>query len=138
MAIASVPHVGQWCDANVTSVRSANRAFYQTFHVSPEETVNRLIYELGNGQWDIPGLRTLLHGGEPCPPPVKEAIADWFGEVLVEYYGFTEGGMTVVRADEWRSRPGRRPMRTLPGAFFIEQGSDGFRQFFQGGGASEG
>src|SRR5437588_9654378 len=41
-------------------VRSANRAFYQTFHVSSEETENRLIYELGNGQWDIPALRTLL------------------------------------------------------------------------------
>src|SRR5256886_14807049 len=41
-------------------VRSANRAFYQTFHVSPKETENRLIYELGNGQWDIPALRTLL------------------------------------------------------------------------------
>ena len=41
-------------------VRSANRAFYQTFHVSPEETEGRLIYELGNGQWDIPDLRTLL------------------------------------------------------------------------------
>ncbi|MDR3691600.1 MAG: response regulator [Fimbriimonas sp.] len=41
-------------------VRSANRAFYQTFKVSPVETENRLIYELGNGQWDIPALRTLL------------------------------------------------------------------------------
>ncbi len=41
-------------------VRSANRAFYQTFHVTPEETEDRLIYELGNGQWDIPALRTLL------------------------------------------------------------------------------
>src|SRR5690349_24502765 len=41
-------------------VRSANRAFYQTFHVSAEETEDRLIYELGNGQWDIPDLRTLL------------------------------------------------------------------------------
>src|SRR5437588_156101 len=41
-------------------VRSAIRAFYQTFHVSLEETENRLIYELGNGQWDIPALRTLL------------------------------------------------------------------------------
>src|SRR4030095_15366361 len=41
-------------------VRSANRAFYQTFLVSAEETENRLIYELGNGQWDIPALRTLL------------------------------------------------------------------------------
>src|SRR5436189_3218696 len=41
-------------------VRSANRAFYQTFHVSAAETVDRLIYELGNGHWDIPELRTLL------------------------------------------------------------------------------
>src|SRR6187399_1177362 len=41
-------------------VQSANRAFYQTFHVSPAETEGRLIYELGNGQWDIPDLRRLL------------------------------------------------------------------------------
>ena len=41
-------------------VRSANRAFYQTFHVSAAETEGRLIYQLGNGQWDIPALRELL------------------------------------------------------------------------------
>jgi len=41
-------------------VHSANRAFYQTFHVTHEETEDQLIYELGNGQWDIPALRTLL------------------------------------------------------------------------------
>ncbi|QVL34062.1 PAS domain S-box protein [Telmatocola sphagniphila] len=41
-------------------VQSANRAFYQTFQVSPGETEGHLIYELGNGQWDIPDLRTLL------------------------------------------------------------------------------
>jgi PAS domain S-box-containing protein len=46
-------------------VRSANRAFYQTFHVSSEETEHRLIYELGNGQWDIPDLRTLLEDVVP-------------------------------------------------------------------------
>src|SRR5205823_1212404 len=46
-------------------VRSANRAFYQTFHVSSQETENRLIYELGNGQWDIPDLRTLLEDVVP-------------------------------------------------------------------------
>src|SRR5579864_323850 len=46
-------------------VRSANRAFYQTFHVSPGETEGRLIYELGNGQWDIPALRTLLEDVVP-------------------------------------------------------------------------
>ena len=41
-------------------VHSANRAFYQTFAVTAEETERRLIYELGNGQWDIPDLRVLL------------------------------------------------------------------------------
>jgi len=41
-------------------VQSGNRAFYHTFRVSPEETENQLIYELGNGQWDIPALRILL------------------------------------------------------------------------------
>src|SRR5688500_13211728 len=41
-------------------VQSANRAFYETFHVSAAETENQLIYQLGNGQWDIPALRTLL------------------------------------------------------------------------------
>jgi two-component system, chemotaxis family, CheB/CheR fusion protein len=41
-------------------VVSANRAFYETFQVSPEETENRLIYELGNRQWDIPRLREVL------------------------------------------------------------------------------
>ena len=46
-------------------VHSANRAFYQTFQVSAEETEHHLIYELGNGQWDIPALRTLLEDVVP-------------------------------------------------------------------------
>ena len=41
-------------------VTLANPAFYQTFQVSPEETKGRLIYELGNHQWDIPKLRELF------------------------------------------------------------------------------
>jgi two-component system CheB/CheR fusion protein len=41
-------------------VKTANRSFYDSFHVSKEETENRFVYDLGNGQWDIPGLRTLL------------------------------------------------------------------------------
>src|SRR3990172_3721359 len=41
-------------------VKSANRSFYESFHVQPEETENRLIYDLGNSQWDTPSLRTLL------------------------------------------------------------------------------
>ncbi len=42
-------------------VQMANRSFFESFHVSKEETENRLVYELGDGQWDIPLLRTLLN-----------------------------------------------------------------------------
>ena len=41
-------------------VRTANAAFYRDFHASKEETEGRFVYDLGNGQWDIPQLRTLL------------------------------------------------------------------------------
>ncbi|MDT7603031.1 MAG: hypothetical protein QOF61_1028, partial [Acidobacteriota bacterium] len=41
-------------------VQGASRSFYQTFKVTSEETEGRLIYELGDRQWDIPALRTLL------------------------------------------------------------------------------
>jgi two-component system CheB/CheR fusion protein len=41
-------------------IEKANRAFYEDFHVSPEETEGKLLFELGSGQWDIPALRTAL------------------------------------------------------------------------------
>ncbi len=41
-------------------VKSANRYFYAKFQVTPAETENKFIYELGNGQWNIPELRELL------------------------------------------------------------------------------
>ncbi len=41
-------------------VIKANHSFYQTFDVKPDETEGILIYDLGNGQWDIPKLRELL------------------------------------------------------------------------------
>ncbi len=42
------------------TVQSANPSFYRHFRVGPEATEGRLVYELGNGQWDIPALRELL------------------------------------------------------------------------------
>src|ERR1700681_1595824 len=41
-------------------VLHANRSFYRTFGVQPEEAEGRLLYDLGNRQWDIPRLRSLL------------------------------------------------------------------------------
>ena len=53
-----------------------------------------------------PALRAVLHGGEPCPQHVKREMMDWLGPVLVEYYGMTEGGLTIATAEDWLGRPG--------------------------------
>src|SRR5258706_14863403 len=41
-------------------ILDANNPFCRTFHVRKENTEGKIIYELGNGEWDIPGLRKLL------------------------------------------------------------------------------
>jgi PAS domain S-box-containing protein len=41
-------------------VRSANRAFYETFQTTMEDTVNRVFFDVGTGQWNLPGLRRAL------------------------------------------------------------------------------
>lgn len=41
-------------------VKTANKSFYKHFRVSPCQTQNCLVYKLGNGQWNIPKLRTFL------------------------------------------------------------------------------
>jgi len=42
------------------TIRFANRSFYDTFAVAPKHTVGCKLYEIGNGRWDIPKLRTSL------------------------------------------------------------------------------
>ena len=53
-------------------VKTANRSFYRTFHVSPEETERRFLYALGDGQWNIPRLRSLLEGVLSNSQPIHD------------------------------------------------------------------
>ena len=62
--VETVPSALLILDRNL-NISSANRAFYQTFRTSSEETEGCLIYDLGNRQWDIPALRTLLESVIP-------------------------------------------------------------------------
>jgi PAS domain S-box-containing protein len=62
--VETVPSALIVLDRNL-NITSANRAFYQTFRTSAEETEGCLIYDLGNRQWDIPALRTLLESVIP-------------------------------------------------------------------------
>ena len=78
--------------------RSANRAFYQTFHVSSDETEGRLIYELGNGQWDIPDLRTLLE--DIVPKSSVLSRSSW-----ARSHGGRDPRDLRTISPSWRSRP---------------------------------
>src|SRR6185503_4880327 len=62
--VETVPSALIVLDRNLI-ITSANRAFYQTFRTSRSETEGCMIYDLGNRQWDIPALRTLLESVIP-------------------------------------------------------------------------
>ncbi|WP_224746629.1 PAS domain-containing sensor histidine kinase [Mucilaginibacter rigui] len=53
-------------------VLSVNDHFLKTFKVTTEDTEGRLLYELGNGQWNIPALKELLESILPTNNPVEE------------------------------------------------------------------
>ena len=58
-------------------------------------------------RYDLSSLEVAIHGAAPCPVPVKEAIVDWWGPIIHEYYGATEGmGLTVCDSAEWLAHKG--------------------------------
>jgi len=62
-----------------------------------------------------PALRVVLHGAAPISVAVKRRMLEWWGPILVEYWGGTEGGVnTLIGSEEWLAHPGSVG-RALPG-----------------------
>jgi long-chain acyl-CoA synthetase len=58
-------------------------------------------------RYDLSSLRVIVHGGAPCPVPVKRRIIDALGATEVwELYGASEGGATRISPSEWLAHPG--------------------------------
>ena len=58
-------------------------------------------------KYDISSMQVAIHAAAPCPVPVKQAMIDWWGPVIDEYYAGTEGnGFTAIKAAQWLERPG--------------------------------
>ena len=56
---------------------------------------------------DLSSLEVAIHAAAPCPVPVKEAMIDWWGPIILEYYGATEGmGFTFCDSAEWLAHKG--------------------------------
>jgi acyl-CoA synthetase (AMP-forming)/AMP-acid ligase II len=58
-------------------------------------------------RYDVSSLEMVVHAAAPCPPEVKEAMLDWLGPVVHEYYSGSEGaGFCAIGPDEWRAHRG--------------------------------
>jgi long-chain acyl-CoA synthetase len=56
---------------------------------------------------DLSSLEVAIHAAAPCPPQVKEAMIAWWGPIIHEYYGATEGlGFTACDTEQWLSHRG--------------------------------
>jgi long-chain acyl-CoA synthetase len=58
-------------------------------------------------RYDSSSLECIVHAAAPCPVPVKQAMIDWVGPIITEYYGATEAnGFTFCTTAEWLAHPG--------------------------------
>jgi long-chain acyl-CoA synthetase len=95
-------------------------------------------------RYDVSSLASVFHAAAPCPVPVKEAMMDWWGPIIHEYYAGTEGnGFCFITAAEWLRKKGSVG-RGLTAAVKIcdEEGNELPPRaeggvFFAGGGAFE-
>ncbi len=58
-------------------------------------------------RYDISSLAVAIHAAAPCPVPVKEAMINWWGPVIYEYYAGTEAqGFVMINPEEWLAHKG--------------------------------
>jgi long-chain acyl-CoA synthetase len=77
--------------------------------------------------FDAPALDVVLHGAAPVAVATKRAMIEWWGEILLEYWGATEGGVnTLVDSRSWLSHPGSVG-RALPAFEIFAVDTDGNR-----------
>ena len=58
-------------------------------------------------QFDLSSHEVAIHAAAPCPVGVKQAMIDWWGPIMHEYYGGTElNGLTYCNSEQWLAHPG--------------------------------
>jgi long-chain acyl-CoA synthetase len=58
-------------------------------------------------RFDLSSLQSVVHTGAPCAPEVKREMIAWFGPIIHDYYGSSEGaGVTTVDSTTWLKKPG--------------------------------
>jgi long-chain acyl-CoA synthetase len=58
-------------------------------------------------KYDLSSLRMAIHSAAPCPVRIKEQMIEWWGPIIYEYYGASEGaGFVGLDTAEWQAHPG--------------------------------
>ena len=93
--------------------------------------------------YDVSSLECVLHAAAPCPVEVKSRMMAWFGPIICEYYGGTEGfAGTIIGPEEWLAHPGSVGKPFSPVHVLSEEGielpaGDAGELYFEGGPAFE-
>ncbi len=74
-------------------------------------------------KYDVSSMKFLIHGAAPCPVHVKEQMFEWFGKIIFEYYGATEGTGTLVDPDAWFGKEGTVGLAP-PGLIIVDEEND--------------
>ena len=82
---------------NVTITQMVPTMFVRMLKLPDEERLS----------FDVSSLQCVIHAAAPCPVDVKRKIIEWFGPIVFEYYGGSEGnGSTSITSQEWLRKPG--------------------------------
>jgi len=104
-------------------LRLIERERVTTSHMVPANFIR--ILEVPWQSHDRSSVRRILHAAAPCPVPVKRRILEVFPPGTVwEYYGASEGMVSVIAPDEWLAKPGSvgRPFPGLSVRILDEEG----------------
>jgi long-chain acyl-CoA synthetase len=72
--------------------------------------------EAVRSKYVVSTLNSAVHAAAPCPVPIKEAMIEWWGPVIREYYAGTEGnGFTFISSEDWLTHKGSvgRPLNAI-------------------------
>jgi len=103
---ASIVIMPSWNEEQFLNLVAERRVHHT--HLVPTMFVRLLqLGEEARAAFDGSSLQVVLHGAAPVSRPVKERMIDWWGEVLFEYWGGTEGGVnTFIDSADWLLHPG--------------------------------
>ena len=119
-----------------------------TAYMVPTQFVRLLrLPDATRGRYRIDSLSSVVHSAAPCPLQIKKQMMEWWGPVIWETYGGTEGAATIAKPWRWLEKPGTvgraiRGMRVhivdddgndlppnVPGMVYMEPEARGFTYF---------